>query len=156
MDLPLLMNEQQLYKTRMEVENFNKSLADNGRKVSGGLGKDEFLKLLITQLQNQDPTAPMEDREFIAQMAEFSSLEQMTQINNTMDQLIHTNKLKSSYSLLGKYVEVFDEHTGRKESGVVEEITFKNHSPVVSFNGVNYSLDQVTRVSVNSPDDTRR
>ena len=47
------------------------------RAVSKELDKEAFLKLLIAQLANQDPMNPMEDREFIAQMAQFSSLEQM-------------------------------------------------------------------------------
>ncbi len=49
-------------------------------KETGNLDKDAFLQLLVTQLQYQDPTAPMEDREFIAQLATFSSLEQMQNI----------------------------------------------------------------------------
>ena len=46
------------------------------------LGKDEFLQLLVTQMQYQDPLNPTSDTEFIAQMAQFSSLEQMQNLNN--------------------------------------------------------------------------
>ncbi len=51
---------------------------------NGMLGKDSFLKLLITQLRNQDPLNPMEDKEFIAQMAQFSTLEQMQELNKNI------------------------------------------------------------------------
>ncbi|MBS4203781.1 flagellar hook assembly protein FlgD [Lederbergia citrea] len=61
------------------------------------LGKDDFLKILMTQLQNQDPMNPMEDKDFIAQMATFSSLEQMTNMNKSMDQLL---QLESQTSLI--------------------------------------------------------
>ena len=56
--------------TSLYLSNQPKTTTNNGDY----LGKDAFLKLLITQLQNQDPTNPMQDKEFIAQMAQFSSL----------------------------------------------------------------------------------
>ena len=52
-----------------------------------GLGQDAFLKLLVTQLQHQDPTKPQADAEFIAQLAQFSSLEKLTQIAASADAL---------------------------------------------------------------------
>ena len=57
---------------------------NNTKKSSSELNKDTFLKLLVTQMQNQDPLNPMEDREFISQMAQFSSLEQMQNLNTNM------------------------------------------------------------------------
>ncbi len=51
------------------------------------LGRDAFLNLLVTQLQNQDPTQPKADGEFLAQLAQFSTLEQLTQMNQKIDAL---------------------------------------------------------------------
>jgi flagellar basal-body rod modification protein FlgD len=59
------------------------ALADPAVKRDA-LGSDAFLKLLIVQLQNQDPTAPQSNTEFIAQLAQFSSLEQLTAINKAV------------------------------------------------------------------------
>jgi flagellar basal-body rod modification protein FlgD len=61
------------------------------------LGKDAFLKLLVTQLQHQDPTKPQADGEFLAQLAQFSSLEKLTQIATSIDDLnARVDKLTTS------------------------------------------------------------
>jgi flagellar basal-body rod modification protein FlgD len=83
------------------------SLNASNSKVGNQLGKDEFLKILMTQLSNQDPLNPMQDREFISQMATFSSLEQMVNMNEALSNLqsgqMFANKLQYS-ELIGKEV----------------------------------------------------
>lgn len=70
---------------------------DSGRNVSNELGKSDFLNLLITQLQFQDPLEPMDDTDFIAQLAQFSSLEQMQNLNTSFSQSM-------GFSLIGKHI----------------------------------------------------
>jgi flagellar basal-body rod modification protein FlgD len=72
----------------IEATQSSSSAASSTSLVSGAqstLGQDAFLKLLITQLTHQDPTAPQKDGEFIAQLATFSQLEQLTSINKTLE-----------------------------------------------------------------------
>lgn len=73
------------------------------REVKQDLDKDAFLRLLVTQLANQDPTSPMEDREFIAQMAQFSSLEQMTNMTKQLEKMASTNQTLA-VSYIGRVV----------------------------------------------------
>ncbi|PEJ35064.1 flagellar hook assembly protein FlgD [Peribacillus butanolivorans] len=104
------------------------------RKTGDSLGKDDFLKLLLTQLQNQDPSSPMDNTEFIAQMATFSSLEQMMNIGSQIDELIGLNQQNSliNYnSFVGKEVtwHILDEsgeNLAIEEGlGIVESIQYK-------------------------------
>ncbi|WLR52342.1 flagellar hook assembly protein FlgD [Bacillus tianshenii] len=95
-------------------------------KRTGGesaLDKDAFIKILMTQLQNQDPSNPMDDREFIAQMAQFSSLEQMTNLNETMQKFIKTEEkaqLVSFSQMVGKEVGWMREVKG--EDGAEDQV----------------------------------
>jgi flagellar basal-body rod modification protein FlgD len=61
-------------------------------------GKDEFLKLLVAQLKNQDPMNPMDNQQFVSQLATFSSLEQLISINDAVSKLVETNGSNNSSS----------------------------------------------------------
>lgn len=109
---------------------------------SSELGKEEFLKLLVCQLQNQDPLNPQSDSEFIAQLAQFSSLEQMTNMSATL-----TNS--SAYGLVGKEVLVATKDSSGKVTevrGTVDYVEMQNGDAKLSINGNLYSMDDLVKV----------
>jgi len=94
------------------------STSGTTESTSSSLGKDDFLKILITQLTNQDPLEPLEDTDFIAQMAQFSSLEQMTNIAEGMENLSNFSML-NAVSFIDRTVTYLD------DSGSLQEATVK-------------------------------
>ena len=137
------MSAQEIAKLQMEVDTFNKSLVVDGKTTSQSLGKDDFLKLLIVQMQNQDPTDPMDNTEFIAQMAEFSTLEQMTNMNSNFDKLSSVLTSNSALGTIGKTVQIdLGEATTQ---GVVQGITYGNN-PQVRVGNMYYDLNKITAV----------
>lgn len=143
MDFTSVLSNSEQAKVGMQNDTFNKAL--NGGKVNnGGMGKDDFLKILITQLSYQDPTAPMEDKEFIAQMAQFSSLEQMTNISNGFKKLTGILGQSNALGLLGKWVQVVDGEN--VISGKVEEVSGREF-PQILINGKYYDYSSVEKVS---------
>ncbi|MEW5701271.1 MAG: flagellar hook capping FlgD N-terminal domain-containing protein [Candidatus Zixiibacteriota bacterium] len=88
------------------------------------MGKDEFLRLFVTRLQNQDPLSPMQDEDFVAQMAQFSSLEQLYNMNENLERALTANAQVSqsisntmSTSLIGRTVRVATDHVLLPASG---------------------------------------
>jgi flagellar basal-body rod modification protein FlgD len=118
------------------LQSANPNFKVTDKKDNGALGKDAFLQILITQLQNQDPTSPMDDKEFIAQMAQFSSLEQMQNMTKAMQDLLASQEqtqLMNYSTFVGKEVK-WHELTDKVDSkgkpiaidgtGVITELKF--------------------------------
>lgn len=145
MEAASAMNMNQLERSKLdaEVKFFNESVS-KGRTTGQNLGKDDFLKILITQLQHQDPTKPMEDKEFIAQMAQFSSLEQMTNMSTSFGKMATQMQSAQAISLLGKNVELVS--NGRAVAGTVEAVTGGDY-PQLMVGGQMYDYASVTRVN---------
>lgn len=86
------------------------------------LGQSAFLELMITQMRNQDPTAPQENTEFIAQLAQFSSVESLDRLNNNFDTFSNSfvaNQALQASSLVGRSVSVPTDTTALPTNGLV-------------------------------------
>jgi len=136
------MSAQDLAATRSEVDTFNKSIKA-GKAGSNTLDRDDFLKILITQLQHQDPTSPVEDKDFIAQMAQFSSLEQITNMSEGFRKLSGLLASSEASQVLGKTVEIRDGDALVR--GTVDKVV-RGDSPMVSVNGTVYDFSQIESV----------
>ncbi len=142
MDFSTQMSTSDKAKVTMQVDSFNKTL-NEGRVQKEGLDKDDFLKILITQLSNQDPTKPMEDKEFIAQMAQFSTLEQMTNMNSGFNKVAETIQSSQALGMLGHTVEI---ETGENLiSGKVEAVT-GGEFPNILVDGKYYGMESISRI----------
>ncbi|MBD5413397.1 MAG: flagellar hook assembly protein FlgD [Treponema sp.] len=137
------MTSSERFAVENEVNNFNKKNTVNGHTASQSLGKDDFLKLLITQLSNQDPTNPMEDTEFISQMAQFSSLEQITNMNESFSKMAAMINSSQGMNLLGRTVDM--DIGDATTQGVVEAATM-GEKPQVMVNGMYYDLERIKNI----------
>lgn len=112
------------------------------RKTGSSLDKEDFLMLLVAQMKYQDPLEPESNTEYVAQLAQFSELEQMQNLNSTT---VNT----SAYTLVGKQVyieQVSDTGEEKKAEGMVEYVTMQNGEPYVSVNGELYAYADIVKV----------
>src|ERR671935_1199379 len=95
------------------------------------LGKQDFLKLLMAQLQNQDPLKPMDDTQMIAQMAQFSALEATQQLQQTIQQSNNVQTIFQAGALIGKNIQA-NQPDGTSTTGAVTGVDFTSTDGVVS------------------------
>lgn len=119
------MSQAEINSANELVNTFNTQLKEQQKVVSkNALGEADFLQLMITQLKNQDPTKPMEDKQFIAQMAQFTSLKQMNNLAATMSTFTKEFSFTKAVALVQKEINWTDGN-GRLHQGVVDSVRVK-------------------------------
>ncbi|WP_059172702.1 flagellar hook capping FlgD N-terminal domain-containing protein [Bacillus sp. FJAT-27445] len=104
------------------------STARAGNTNNQELGKEAFLKILVTQLKHQDPTQPQKDGEFIGQMAQLSVLEQLSNLNKSLTAYLESSNNISQYSyVMGNKVTWTNPETNAQENGVVTGVHYKDN-----------------------------
>ena len=92
---------------------------------------ESFLKLLVAEMKNQDPTKPMELTDFVAQLATFSQVEQSVQSNSKLDQILQSTALSQAGSLIGREITSAD----GKTSGIIAEVKIKSGGVIAVLEG---------------------
>ena len=115
-----------------------------------GIGQEEFFKILVTQLSYQDPMKPLDNQAFLAQIAQFTSLEQTRQMNDRIETLLSIQSVTQSIGLIGRTVEVFT--ASGPVVGTVTTLNFEAGQPYLTVRTaegqslVGLTLDQITVV----------
>lgn len=131
---------------------------------SDGLRKDQFLQLLVAQLQNQDPTNPMDNMQFTGQMAQFASVEQLQNLNSNLNATERGKQISQVQGLVGKEVSYLDPHATEEENadaastrqrGIVDAVRILDGRTLALIDGneVDISnIDTVIRPDYEMPD----
>ena len=98
--------------------------------TQAALGQDDFLRILLTQLRFQDPLKPMDNQQFIAQLAQFSALEINRQQSDKVETLLTIESVNQSLALIGKTVQVGAAQGG--SSGTVTAVTYSSGEPLLT------------------------
>jgi flagellar basal-body rod modification protein FlgD len=123
------------------------------RSSLDNLGKQEFLKLLIAQLRNQDPMNPMDDRQFITQLAQFRSLEALDSVNQQLEVSRKDQQITQATLLIGKPVEARTEG-GEAVSGLVTEVRVIDGNPRVVVGDKTLALAQIVAIRASAGSQT--
>ena len=128
------------------VTNSTVASADLSAVANKSLDKMAFLRLLVTQLRYQDPMSPMEDKEFVAQLAQFSTLEQMQSLNAGFESFDKSGQATQAFALIGRTVEYADPDSETPITGAVSKVTFEDGLPKLNIGTKVIDLGDVVTV----------
>ncbi len=112
----------------------------------GQMNQDQFLQLLVAQMQNQDPTQPMSTSTFMQELAQFTTVEQMTSMQAEMQNVQQASQLGTAASLIGKNVS-YNDGSGNAAQGAVSGVVLSSGNVSLTVGGSSVPLNQVTGVS---------
>jgi flagellar basal-body rod modification protein FlgD len=127
--------------TILTTDQMKAKSADNA-----ALGKDDFLKLFVAQLQHQDPMNPMQDSDFMGQMASFSTLEQVSNLALANERIANNLTSTGAIGLIGRTVSYVDTND-QIHTGIVEKVTTADGKPSLTVAGVD-GVDPATITQV--------
>jgi flagellar basal-body rod modification protein FlgD len=113
--------------------------------------KDMFLKLMVAQLKNQDPMNPTDSSQFLAQTAQFTSLEKLTSVADQTQQALSAQLAFGASGLVGRTVGYTDD-TGAARTGLVGSVRFTSTGPMLGIDGAEVPLDSITSVTTAGTD----
>lgn len=129
--LDIISKKTEIDKTsKEEIRRLNEELKANNQGSKNVLGQEDFLKILTTQLKTQDPTNPIDDKTFISQMAQLTTLKELNVLNNNILSLISQNSINSSLSMISKVIEWIDNDTGTSYSDKVVGVRLNENGEV--------------------------
>jgi len=143
MDIPLMRTITRILETREVESKSSLTRANTDSTVNSSaniLGRDDFLKLLLTQLQYQDPLNSLSTEEFTSQLVQFSTLDSVLQQSESLDQLLDKVLRMEAVGFLGKKVRIDD------KIGIVSKVTFENGTPKVWIDGESYDISFISEV----------
>jgi len=112
-----------------------------------GLTSDQFMQLLVAQVQNQDPLDPMTNADFAAQLAQFASLQGIDQMNSNFSNLLLVQELTQGANLVGKTVSYQQSGSSTVSQGTVDQVTMQNGQLQLMIGGNAVTLDQVRGIA---------
>lgn len=117
--------------------------------TSGAPTQVDFLKLLMAQMQNQDPSNPTSSTDYVTQMAQFASVQGITQLNTSITSLLAMQGLTQGVGLIGKSV-AYTNASGKTASGIVSSVTMVGGQPQLVINNTNVGIAQIQTVQASA------
>ena len=131
------------------------ALAAPGKSATalGDLGSSQFMQLLLAQLRNQNPLDPVKDQEFMSQITQMNSLEQLQKMNSALQAMSKSNRLSEAAGFIGKTVTARGAD-GQARTGVVTGVTLQNDQALLLLGHDQIALSDI--ISVAGPSDGER